>query len=72
MSCVRYAEFDRQIKEREATITKLHQNSQERERHLQEQVRSLQTQLEDLQLKHRQAEWKVQDAKKEKDTIVEK
>ena len=72
MALYRHDELDRLVREKETTIAKVRESSQERERAQDSTVRELNKQIDDLQGALRQSEWKQEDAQKENEATIER
>jgi len=68
----RYAELDRAVKEKDCSITRLHDAAREREVQLEADVRSLTTKLEQSAIRIRELEWSAQDLQKDKASVTER
>jgi len=64
--------MDRLSKEKDATLMKLRESANERERQLQSEIQTMSSKLEDSSVRLRQLEWNVQDLEKEKSNVLEK
>lgn len=68
----RYAELDKAMREREASVHRLKSACEEKEQTLIEQTQALQSKLEDANIQIRQLQWTNNDLKKDHEMHIEK